>query len=200
MLIVLGLVVVATASYARALLPIHVFVGILFLGPLAVMIGSTGYRFLSYYMGSPAFAVRGKPVLGLRLIAPLLLVTTFLVVASGLALLVTGPRLLVVHVFSAIAWLPLIAIHALAHERRVPRLIADDWTWDRPAPPSGRVRRLVVSLAALTVGTLGAILSLPVATSFFAWSKTIAFGPGPFVVGVMVAILALLATRPLRWR
>ena len=42
------------------LLSVHVAVGAL-TGPLAVKLGSTAYRFLRYYTGSPAFVRRGPP-------------------------------------------------------------------------------------------------------------------------------------------
>ena len=75
-LVVLAGLVTLTAAYARAWLGIHVFVGVFFLGPLMVMVGSTGYRFVRYYRRAPAFVRRGKPPLALRLLAPLLLVST----------------------------------------------------------------------------------------------------------------------------
>src|SRR6266702_4222288 len=75
-LLVLILVEIVTSARLRTLLSAHVFVGVLLAGPLAVKIGSTGYRFLRYYTRSPAFVRRGSPRLALRVLAPLLLATT----------------------------------------------------------------------------------------------------------------------------
>lgn len=199
-LLVLSLVVTATAAYAHGLLPIHIFVGVLFIGPLAEMVGSTGYRFLRFYTGSAAFVRRGRPRLALRILAPLLLVSTFLVVASGLALLWAGSRFVVVHVFTALFWLPIITLHAFAHTPSVPRLIGDDW---RPAisrAMAGRGLRLGVTLLALVAGLIAAVLVQPSAAPMLAWASTVAFGPGPFIVGIMVSVLAVVIIRPLRWR
>src|SRR5256884_3155853 len=67
-LLVLILVEIVTSARLRTLLSAHVFVGVLLAGPLAVKIGSTGYRFLRYYTRSPAFVHRGPPRLALRLL------------------------------------------------------------------------------------------------------------------------------------
>src|SRR6266446_9592034 len=74
-LLVLILVELVSSAYLRALLPTHVFVGVLLVGPLLVKIGSTFYRFLRYYTRSPAFVCKGPPRLPLRVLGPLLLVT-----------------------------------------------------------------------------------------------------------------------------
>src|SRR6266480_7264874 len=131
-LFVLILVELVTSARLRTLLSAHVFVGVVLSGPLAVKIGSTFYRFLRYYTRSPAFVRRGPPRLALRVLAPLLISTTLVVIGSGIGLVVTGPRsagpLLPLHGISVLVWLPLIAIHVFAYIWRVPRLVANDWS------------------------------------------------------------------------
>lgn len=204
-LLVLILIELVSAAILRVLLSVHIFVGMLLVGPLAVKIGSTFYRFLRYYTRSPAFVRRGPPRLVLRVLAPLLIATTLVVIGSGIGLVALGPRsagpLLPLHGFSTLIWLPLLAIHVFAYIWRVPRLVADDWS--NPSGRSlvpGRGRRLGVNFGVLMLGVLAAILLLPVATPWIAWSQTNGMIPGPLIVGMLVAILALLATRPLRWR
>ena len=203
-LFVLILVELVTPVSLRTLLSAHVFFGVLLAGPLAVKIGSTGYRFLRYYTGAPAFVRRGPPRMALRVLAPLLLATTLVVVGSGIGLVVTGPRdaglLLPLHGFSVLVWLPLIAIHVLAYIWRVPRLVADDWRKPSTKQAPGRGPRLGINLGVLLLGALAAILLLPVATPWIAWSQTNGTIPAPLIVGTIVTILAVLATRPLRWR
>ena len=150
-LLVLILVELASAVILHTLLSIHVFVGVLLAGPLIVKLGSTGWRFLRYYTGSPVFVRRGPPPLALRVMAPLLIATTLVVIGSGIGLVVTGPRsagpLLPLHGFSVLIWLPLFALHVFAHTWRVPRLVADDWS--KPSDRSkttGRGYRLAVNL------------------------------------------------------
>jgi hypothetical protein len=203
-LLVLIVVELVTVPTLRALLSVHVFVGVLLAGPLVVKIGSTGYRFLRYYTGSPAYVRKGPPRLALRVLAPLLLATTLVVIGSGIGLLVTGPTqagpLRIVHVLSTLIWLPVIAIHVFAYIRRLPRSLTDDWSKHPAEQAPGRGFRLGVNLGALLGGVIAALLVLPVAAPWIAWIKTNEIGPGPFIAGMIVATLALLATRPLRWR
>src|SRR6266516_5642681 len=202
-LLVLILVELVSAAILRTLLSIHVFAGVLLVGPLVVKLGSTFSRFLRYYTGSPAFVRRGPPHLALRVMAPLLLATTLVVICRGIGLMVTGPRfagpLLPLHGFSVLVWLPLIAIHVFAHIRRVPRLVTDDWS--KPSDKnnaSRRGRRLGMNLGALLAGGVAAILLFPGAAPWMVWSQTNETIPAPMIVGLLAAILALLVTRP--WR
>jgi hypothetical protein len=202
-LLVLILVELASAAILRTLLSIHVFVGVLLVGPLVVKLGSTFWRFLRYYTGSPAFVRRGPPHLALRVMAPLLIATTLVVIGSGIGLVVTGPRsagpLLPLHGYSVLVWLPLIVLHGFAHIRRVPRLVTDDWS--SPSGKNlatGRRRRLGMNLGALMAGAAAAILLFPGAAPWIVWSQTNEKIPAPMIVGLLVAILALLVTRP--WR
>lgn len=201
-LLVLIVVELVTSAILRTLLSAHVFVGVSLSGPLAVKLGSTFHRFLRYYTRSPAFVRKGPPHLALRVLAPLLIATTLVMIGSGIGLVVTGPTqlLLFVHVISALIWLPLIAIHGFAHIWRVPQSLADDWSNHPAESAPGRRLRLGVNLGALLLSMIAAILLLPAATPLIAWSQTNVIGPGPFIVGVIVATLALLVTRPLRWR
>src|SRR5437763_14635592 len=129
-LLVLILSELVTSARLRTLLSAHVFIGVLLAGPLAVKIGSTGYRFLRYYTRSPAFVRRGPPRLALRLLAPLLLAVTLAVIGSGIGLVLPDPRyaslLLPFPRFSVLVWFPLIAIHFLAYIWPAPRLVSAD--------------------------------------------------------------------------
>src|SRR6266487_7016117 len=156
-LLVLILVELVSSASLHTLLPIHIFVGMGLSVPLAVKLGSTGYRFLRYYTRVPAYVRRGPPHLALRVLAPLLIATTLVVIGSGIGLVVTGPAqagpLLPLHGFSVLVWLPLIAIHVFAHIWRTPRLVADDWRKQsgRSLTP-GRWLRLSVNIGALLLG------------------------------------------------
>ena len=200
-LLALILVEIVSAAILRTLLSIHVFVGVLLAGPLIVKLGSTGWRFLRYYTGSPAFVRRGPPHLALRVMAPLLIATTLVVIGSGIGLVVTGPRsagpLLPLHGFSVLIWLPLIVIHIFAHMRRVPRLVTDDWSKSSgKSLAAGRGWRLGMNLGALLAGVVAAILLFPGAAPWPVWSQTNERIPAPMIVGLLVTILALLVIRP----
>jgi hypothetical protein len=203
-LLALLAVEVVTSIRLRALLSAHVVVGVVLAGPLAVKLGSTGYRFVRYYTRSSAYVRRGPPHLALRVLGPLLVATTLVVVGSGIGLMVTGPDhagpLLPLHGFSVLVFLPLMAIHLVAHILATPRLVADEWSTVSAAVAPGRGIRMGVNLGALALGALGAILLLPTTTPWMAWSQTNGQVPAPVIVGTLLAMLALIAARPLRWR
>jgi hypothetical protein len=112
------------------LLTLHVFLGMLLLGPVALKAGSVLYRFARYYSGSEPYKRKGPPMLLLRLIGPIIMLLTVCVFGSGVMLAVTGPSFgapsgwLVVHRISFIAWAFFIVIHVVAYVPRLPRLIA----------------------------------------------------------------------------
>jgi hypothetical protein len=207
-LLVLIVVELATTASLRTLLSAHVFVGLLLAGPLTVKLGSTGYRFLRYYTGAAAYVQKGPPRLALRLLAPILVATTLMLVGSGIGLEVVGPAqegvVLRLHVVSTLIWMPLLAIHAVAYFPRVPRLVMDDWR--TPSAISGvgghgRGIRLGLNLGALIGGTIAAVLLLPATAAWLTWVKIPGNAPGPYflVVGIALAGLAILVSRPLRW-
>ena len=114
----------------------HLFVGLLLLGPVALKLGSTGYRFTRYYTHDKAYRRAGPPVPVLRLIAPIVVLSTVGVFASGLVLLLAGPssrgQWLLIHKASFIVWVAVTAVHVLGHLPGIAR------TSDRrPADPLG---------------------------------------------------------------
>ncbi|HXB16646.1 MAG TPA: hypothetical protein VNV44_13005 [Solirubrobacteraceae bacterium] len=115
LLAVLGVTIIRIGQ----LLWLHLFLGLLLLGPLALKLASTGWRFGSYYLGRAAYRVKGPPPAGLRLLAPLLVIDTLVVFVSGVVLLFEGPSsrssLLPVHKISFFVWLALFALHVLGH-------------------------------------------------------------------------------------
>jgi hypothetical protein len=203
-LLVVFVVEVATLSDLGTLLSVHVVVGVLMVGPLAVKLGSTGWRFVRYYTGNPAFARQGPPPLPMRLLAPLVVVSTLVVVGSGIALVVVGPAshgpFVALHVISFLVWMPAIAIHTIAHFLEVPRLIAKDWTRGALDPAPGRRLRPGVTLGTLAAGAIAALLLSPVAAPWTAWVDAgNAPGHAFLVVGLGLAAGGLLVSWLLRW-
>src|SRR6476660_4873119 len=64
-----------TIPFIGALLGAHIFIGMMLLAPVALKLGSTGYRFLRYYGGTPAYRRKGPPPLVMRLLGPLVVVS-----------------------------------------------------------------------------------------------------------------------------
>ena len=114
------------------LLTLHIFLGMLLLGPVTLKAGSVLYRFFRYYTGTAPYLRKGPPTPLLRVIGPINMVLTACVFGSGIMLAVTGPNdysggatgWLELHRLSFIAWLFFMAIHVLAYVGRLPRLLA----------------------------------------------------------------------------
>ena len=60
MLVVLLAVEGATIPLLRPLLSVHIFVGMLLLGPVALKLAATGYRFSRYYARYAEYVERGR--------------------------------------------------------------------------------------------------------------------------------------------
>src|SRR5258708_30824826 len=67
LLIVLLAVEGATIPFLRSLLTVHVFVGMLLLGPVSLKLAATGYRLVRYYARTPAHVQKAPPAQLLRL-------------------------------------------------------------------------------------------------------------------------------------
>jgi len=202
-LVVLLFIEIATTPALSALVQPHVFIGVLLAGPLLVKLGSTGYRFFRYYAGAPAYVRKGPPRLALRLLAPLLVVTTLALMATGVALLVTGPDdpgpFVGLHNLTFVLWLPIFAIHVFAYVGRLPGLIAADRRGPQADVVPGRALRIDLNAGALLLGAILAIVALPAAAP---WPSSVFVAqalPGPLIAGTVVMLVALLAVRPLRW-
>ncbi|HZQ76085.1 MAG TPA: hypothetical protein VFE55_02065 [Acidimicrobiia bacterium] len=146
-----------TVPQVHRLLSLHVFIGLLLVGPVLLKTASTLYRFVRYYRGDRAYRDSGPPLPLLRIIGPVVIVSTFTLLGSGLALIVAGPAhrdvFLKVHQASFILWFVTMTVHVLGHVREAARA-----TWreirTRADEPTGRRRglRVAVIVAALAVG------------------------------------------------
>lgn len=103
----------------------HVFIGMLLIPPIALKLGSTGYRCARYYLGSTSYRAAGPPQALLRILGPVVVASTFVLFGSGVAMLVLGPSdgwVVSLHKASFVVWLAAIALHVLGHVLRVPGL------------------------------------------------------------------------------
>jgi hypothetical protein len=143
----------------------HMFIGLVLIPPVLVKLASTGYRFARYYTRAAAYREKGPPVLPLRLLAPLLVVSTLAVFGTGVALLLLGRRdgtLLEVHKVSFIVWGVIFAVHFLAYVPRTVRSLRSDWTRRRRREVAGTGARLAILGTSIVagVGLALALLSL----------------------------------------
>lgn len=157
----------------RPLLSVHVFLGMLLIPPIALKVGSTGYRFMRYYAGDAAYRREGPPRLLMRmLVAPLVVASTLGLFASGVALLAVGPgggAVLGIHKASFVVWFFAMSAHVLAYVLRLPQLVRADFT-RVPRSSGGALRRFLVA-SALVAGLTLAVATLPLAHPWLNWSR-----------------------------
>jgi hypothetical protein len=106
-LLVLLAVETSTTLALRTYLPVHIFLGLLLLPPVALELAGTGWPFLRYYTRNKPYRLEGEPRPLLRMLAPLLVASTLSLFGSGIALIAFGHGggvLLTVHTLSFIAW------------------------------------------------------------------------------------------------
>jgi len=154
----------ATLLAIRQFLLPHVFLGFLLIPPVLLKLSTTGWRMLSYYGGRGEYVRRGPPAALLRLlVAPLIVVSTISLFATGVAVVALGHGglLLGLHKASFIVWVGATSVHVLAHVLKLPRQLAGDW-W-RPDAVAGRSLRRLVLAGALVAGLTIGIAATPLA-------------------------------------
>lgn len=161
-LLVLLAVEGVTVLRVHTLLRVHVLVGMMLVPPVLVKVGSTLYRFGRYYIGAPAYRRKGPPPPLLRVLGPVVVITTLTVLASGVALVLAGPAwrpdALFVHKASFVIWFAAMVIHVLGHILETARLAPRDWARRTRADVAGaRLRQWLVAgsvAAGLPLGLL----------------------------------------------
>ena len=155
---------------------LHFFLGFLLIGPVALKMVSTGYRFTRYYTNSRPYRQRGAPENWLRLLAPAVMLSTVAVFVSGVVLLYDGPAhrdpLMLVHKASFIIWVGATALHVLGHLLELPaalRAKSLDRTPARGARggQSGGAGR-TIALAGAIIG--GLVLAIALIPEFSIWT------------------------------
>jgi hypothetical protein len=175
LLLVLLAALGVTIVFLGPLLIEHLFLGLLLIGPVALKMASTGYRFARYYTHDREYVRRGPPETWLRLLAPAVVVTTIVVFGTGVWLLIVGrghrdPALLL-HKVSFIAWIVVTSLHVLGHLLELPgalRAPALDGTAlnGHQAGSAGRTLALVGAIVA------GLVLAIALIPDFSAWTAS----------------------------
>ena len=172
-----------TILQIRGLLPEHVFIGMLLVPPVLVKTASTTYRFARYYLGAPAFRRKGPPPALLRLLGPFVVLLTFAVLATGIALMLVGPslrgELLTLHKASFILWIIAMTVHVLGHLADTARLAPRDWMRRTRRQVTGASARQWTIAASLVAGVLRAAAARPGRAVAGVGDPARALGTGP---------------------
>jgi hypothetical protein len=166
-LLVLLAAVGVTIVWIGQFLWLHLFLGLLVIGPVVLKMASTGYRFARYYTADGAYRRKGPPVIALRLIGPIVVLTTLVVFVSGVILLFLGPadrgQLVLIHKVSFFVWIAFTSLHVLGH---LPHMPATLRSVRRPTPElpglqTGATGRWLSIAGALVGGLVLAVLLIP---------------------------------------
>jgi hypothetical protein len=91
-LLALSLAELVTLINVRGLISWHIVVGVLLVPPALVKTATTGWRLVRYYTGSAPYVQAGPPPLLLRLLGPLVVVSTLALLATGVTLVGLGQQ------------------------------------------------------------------------------------------------------------
>jgi hypothetical protein len=168
-----------TILSVHQLLTLHFFLGMLLIGPVALKACAVLYRFGRYYTGAAEYRRKGPPAPLLRVVGPLVLITSLAVLGTGVMLAIVGPSgmgiWLFLHRVSFILWFGVMTVHVLAYVWRLPRLISGDLATRAGHLAhevlAGRGARWLVLTASLLVGLLLAMLTVHRVDLWFGMGK-----------------------------
>ncbi|MGN6331198.1 MAG: hypothetical protein ACTHOD_06025 [Motilibacteraceae bacterium] len=92
LLLVLVIAELVTLLDVTGLISWHVGIGIVLVGLALLKTATTSWRILRYYIGTPTYVTAGPPPTLLRLLGPLVIVSTLGVLGSGIVLVAVGPE------------------------------------------------------------------------------------------------------------
>jgi hypothetical protein len=171
-LLVLFLAELVTLLDVRGLISWHVAIGAL------AKTGTTTWRILRYYTGSAPYQQAGPPPLLLRLLGPLVVLTTLALLGTGIALVAFGPdssstpivtvagrdvTAVTLHQASFLAWAVATGLHVLTRTVPAIRLTAAHPSAGQVA---GIVPRAVILTATVALAAAVAAITLSLAGSW----------------------------------
>jgi hypothetical protein len=166
-LIVLTLIELGTVVFGLGqFMSVHVFVGLVLIPPVLLKLASTGWRFGRYYMRHELYRLKGAPQIVMRLLAPLLVASTVVLFASGVAMGFLHGGVLdfarTLHGPASVAWMILLGVHVLVYLKRALISSKEDLTEaTRASAPGARARAYLVAFAIVT-GVVVGIATLPI--------------------------------------
>jgi hypothetical protein len=124
---------------------------------VALKLASTGWRMVRYYRGGEEYVRRGPPHVALRvLIAPVTILSTVVLFATGVALLVLDQRhglVVTLHKASFVVFVSALGVHVLTRALKLPQML-------RTRVP-GLLARISLVAGVLAAGALLATVTLP---------------------------------------
>jgi hypothetical protein len=147
----------------------HFLLGLVLIGPVLLKIASTLYRFVRYYAGSAPYVRKGPPGPVLRVLGPLVVLTSVAVLGTGVILAVAdrGGPWLFLHKASFVLWFGVMTIHVLNYAPRLPRMLgARSQYGGRTVPTPGGAARWLLLSGSLAVGVGVAAVTMSMSASW----------------------------------
>jgi hypothetical protein len=169
-LLVLLAVEGVTLLSLRTMLSWHIFVGLLVIPVVALKLGSTGYKIYRYYTRRGDYVQAGTPHRLLRLLGPVVALSTVALLTTGIVLIVEKPGgglALLLHKASFAVWVAALGAHVLAHLGRLPRSLRSDLSGR--AEVAGSRGRLLLVAGAVVIGAIAAVALLPLSAAWVHW-------------------------------
>ena len=163
----------------------HIVVGALLVPPALLKTATTGWRMARYYSGNAPYKEAGPPPLPLRLLGPLVVLSTLAVLATGILVGVLGPASargqlwgtplspLFFHQASFAVWFVVMTLHVLG--RFIPALRIVSGRAVAVARVDGRLPRVLVLVLGVAVAVVTAKLILDGSAT---WQHDTFFGHG----------------------
>ena len=160
-----------TILSVRQMITLHIYVGILLVGPVLLKTGSTMYRFVHYYRGQPSYVRKGPPHPVLRILGPFVVASTVALLGTGITLIFLGPQrsdlMLTLHQTAFWIWVVLMTVHVVGHiVGAATASVAEVRDTLRGRVAAARRWRFAVIALALVLGVGAATIVLPSATSW----------------------------------
>lgn len=170
LLLVLLMVEGVTILSVRQMITLHIYIGLVLLGPVVLKTGSTMYRFLRFYAGAPPYTRKGPPHPVLRILGPFVILSSLALLGTGVALIFTGDQrsnwVLTAHQTCFWIWVVVMTVHVIGHLWEA--LVASRTELGSLRGPSARRNRwrLGMIALALVLGVGTATVLVPHATSW----------------------------------
>jgi uncharacterized membrane protein len=164
-LLVLLAVEGVTILSVRQMITLHIYLGVLLVGPVALKCATTTFRFVRYYAGAAEYVRKGPPHVILRWTGPVVVASTVALLGTGIALIAFGPDhrqpWITLHQASFIIWVGVMTIHVLGHVVSAGNDVVREYRSPRTSPVARRrtLRVFAVALSLLTgVGVATALM------------------------------------------
>ena len=166
LLLVLLFLVGLTVPVANAQTRLHVFLGVVVIPPVLLKVASTTWRFIRYYSGNFSYRRKGPPLPLLRLLGPIIVLLTLVMLFSGVGLVIVAPasmhaQLSQIHHASFFLWFVVTSVHVLAHLKETATYAPRDFFRRTRRQVRGARRRALVTLMSVGVGVVSAWAILP---------------------------------------